>query len=174
MVNPLPRLPAMESVTFTLPRKEMAVLERVAASLLDGGTVSLDAPRSQDERSPMDRGVAALQIIVNAVRDHAMTGQGRRLIAFLAGIYHGQRFPFDLTDLRALDTRLSDACLEVLAFDRTGAMEVHCWGVVSAVELNEWFQSAGLYYRAQSRRLGRELYQGKYGDKGHDDLGLTE
>ena len=46
---------------------------------------------------------AAWQEIVagqRAVEEHPGTGQARRLVRFLAGLYNGGGFPFDLTDLR--------------------------------------------------------------------------
>lgn len=119
------------------------------------------------------KGLAGLQVIVEALKRHSGTGQTRRLARFLAGVYNGDRFPFDLTDLRALDTRLADACLAVLSLDRLGRREIHTWGIVDADQLNRWFQEAGLYYEAQQRRIGRELYKQKYGEEGHEDEGLT-
>lgn len=116
--------------------------------------------------------VAALTLIVSRLRRSPDTGQGRRLVAFLAGLYHGERFPFDMTELRGLDWDLSEACLAVLAYDRCGVAEIHKWGVVTADELNKWFQEAGLYYRAQQRRIGRDLYLSQFGEDGHPDEGL--
>jgi hypothetical protein len=41
------------------------------------------------------------------------------------GLYNGQRFPFDLTDLRLLDDEYPNAALTVLRMDARPAMEVH-------------------------------------------------
>jgi len=46
-------------------------------------------------------------------------------VRFLAGVYNGNEFPFDLTDLRALDTDLANACIDYLNYDRLAKAEVH-------------------------------------------------
>jgi hypothetical protein len=51
----------------------------------------------------------ALQYIEKAINDHPTTGQARRLVRFLAGLYNGQDYPFDLSELRGLDTKLASA-----------------------------------------------------------------
>ncbi len=119
-----------------------------------------------------DKGLDGLRVIVEAISRHHGTGQGKRLVRFLAGLYNGQRFPFDLTELRGLDTRLSDACMALLQLDLRGEKEVHAWGIVDGDQLNEWFDDGGLYYDVQRRRIGRELYDQKYGENGHPDEGL--
>jgi hypothetical protein len=62
----------------------------------------------------MERARIGLSRIVTAVEEHPGTGQGRRLVRFLAGVYNGNDYPFDLTDLRALDTELASACIDYL------------------------------------------------------------
>jgi hypothetical protein len=57
------------------------------------------------------RGMTALQEIEKAINDHPNTGGAKRLVRFLAGVYNGQDYPFDLTELRGVDTRLANACL---------------------------------------------------------------
>lgn len=73
----------------------------------------------------MERGRLALERIETAIREHPTTGQAGRLVRFLAGVYNGSEFPFDLTDLRALDTDLANACLDYLNYDRLNKREVH-------------------------------------------------
>jgi len=54
------------------------------------------------------------------------TGQSVRIARFLLGLYNGPAFPFDLTDLRAIDRSLKNDCLDVLAMDSKACeMEVH-------------------------------------------------
>jgi len=44
----------------------------------------------------------------------------------LLGLYNGPAFPFDLTDLRAIDRSLNNDCFAVLAMDSKACeMEVH-------------------------------------------------
>lgn len=117
--------------------------------------------------------LAALSRIVRAVRQHPGTGQRRRLTGFLAGLYNGPRFPVDLSNLRALDPELQQACLTVLAQDMQGSSEIHQWGVIDVIELNELIAEDGHYYLAQARRLGWELYHVRYGEEGHPDEGMS-
>ena len=56
---------------------------------------------------------------------HRDTGQSRRIARFLLGLYNGERFPFDLTDLRGLDFELFDDCMSVLRMDYQPEQEVH-------------------------------------------------
>lgn len=71
-----------------------------------------------------ESGFEALQRLYEvACRD---TGQARKVAAFLLGLYNGDRFPFDLTDLRGLDDDLFMDCMAVLRMDaRLTRKEVH-------------------------------------------------
>ena len=55
--------------------------------------------------------MAALQDIEKAINEHPTTGGAKRLVRFLAEVYNGQDYPFDLTELRGLDTILANDCL---------------------------------------------------------------
>lgn len=92
----------------------------------------------------MERARTALQTIETAIREHPTTGQARRLVHFLAGVYNGSDFPFDLTDLRALDTKLANACLEYLNYDRLGKREVHHHLSGGDHELHKWLRDYGI------------------------------
>jgi hypothetical protein len=92
----------------------------------------------------MERARPALAIIETAIRQNPTTGQARRLVAFLAGLYNGHNYPFDLTDLRALDTRLANACLDFLNYDRLGKREVHHHLAGGDRDLNRWIEDIGL------------------------------
>lgn len=66
---------------------------------------------------------ALLRVWKMANRDHGGAGVCARL---LLGLYNGNRFPFDLTDLRLLDnTMLADA-FTLLALDARCTQEIHC------------------------------------------------
>jgi hypothetical protein len=71
------------------------------------------------------RGLAALKrLLPIAGRDH---GGAVRVRKFLLGLYNGQAFPFDLTDLRLLDPHIQEDCLAVLVMDVDGpSVEIHC------------------------------------------------
>jgi hypothetical protein len=57
-----------------------------------------------------------------AQRDH---GGSRVCVKLLLGLYNGQRFPFDLNELRCLDDRHLDAAMAVILSDASPQMEVH-------------------------------------------------
>lgn len=68
-------------------------------------------------------GIAALQRLVKVAQGD--TGQSGVVGRFLLGLYNGDEFPFDLVDLRRLDTDLHDDCISVLRLDYTPVQEVH-------------------------------------------------
>jgi hypothetical protein len=56
------------------------------------------------------------------------TGQCRTIVRFLAGLYNGSAYPFDLTDLRTIDDALYEDCMTVLRMDaRYCVQEVHTY-----------------------------------------------
>ncbi len=65
-------------------------------------------------------------------------------MCFLAGVYNGSDFPFDLTDPRALDTALANARLDYLNYDRLGRREVHRHLSGGDTELQRWIDDYGL------------------------------
>jgi hypothetical protein len=86
--------------------------------------------REQDERTarlPAIRmeGEAALRRLLPIAQGN--TGQCRHVAAFLLGLYNGTRFPFDLTDLRAVDSEIFGDCMAVLQMDAQPAGEVHTY-----------------------------------------------
>lgn len=68
-------------------------------------------------------GEAALQRLYKVAIQHS--GQCRIIARFLLGCYNGRRFPFDLTDFRAIDEELFQDCLAVLRMDARPEREVH-------------------------------------------------
>ena len=91
-----------------------------------------------------ERGMSALRVIENAIQRNPATGQARRLVSFLAAVYNGSEFPFDLTELRALDTELANACLDYLNYDRLGRCEVHRHLSTGERELHRWIDDYGI------------------------------
>jgi hypothetical protein len=55
------------------------------------------------------------------------TGQSMVIARFLLNLYNGERFPFDMTDLRRLDFELFDDCMAVLRMDFQPQKEVHLY-----------------------------------------------
>ena len=70
-------------------------------------------------------GVAALQRLLDIAHGHS--GQCKHVAGFLLGLYNGNRFKFDLTDFRCLDTAIFNDCLEVLKMDHSPVQEVHLY-----------------------------------------------
>jgi hypothetical protein len=97
-----------------------------------------------DIQAIMDRAQDALQIIETAIGNNPTSGQAGRLVRFLAGLYNGSDYPFDLTDLRALDTRLANACLDYLNYDRLGKREVHRHLTGGDRRLHQWLEDYGI------------------------------
>jgi len=84
------------------------------------------------------KAMAALQVIEKAINYYPTTGGAKRLVRFLAGLYNGQDYPFDLTELRGLDTTLANACLDYLNYDRLGIKEVHKHLAHGERDLHRW------------------------------------
>lgn len=78
----------------------------------------------QAQREPIhNAGIAALRrLLPVALRD---TGQSGIVARVLLGLYNGQAYRFDLTELRGLDPNLFDDCLALLRMDYCPAQEVH-------------------------------------------------
>jgi hypothetical protein len=89
----------------------------------------------------MERARPALETLETAIREHPTTGQAGRLVRFLAGVYNGEDYPFGLTELRALDTELANACLDYLNYDRLGKREVHHHLAGGDRELHSWMKA---------------------------------
>ena len=93
-----------------------------------------------------NKAVLALRMLVLEIRrlspdhDHAQT-----MVAFLAGIYNGSAYPFNLCRLREIDAHNAMACVQILQYNclRTEE-EIHEWGVFDADELHRWIDIAGI------------------------------
>jgi hypothetical protein len=102
------------------------------------------------ELSAITRGaMEALRVIETAIRRNPTTGQAGRLVRFLAGVYNGYAYPFDLTDLRALDVGLANACLDYLNYDRLGRREIHHHMSGGERDLHRWIQEYGIESRTE-------------------------
>jgi len=93
----------------------------------------------------MERARPAIQLIESAIRQGG--GQAAILVRFLAALYNGYEYAFDLIDLRALDTRLANACLDYLNYDRLGKQEVHHHLSGGEKELHHWIEHYGIQPR---------------------------
>ena len=98
----------------------------------------------QSVRRIKHRAMVAIDTISSSIEHHPGTGQSRRLVKFVAGCYNGDDYPFDLTNLRALDTALAQACLDYLDYDRLGVLEVHHHLPGGERMLQRWIHDYGL------------------------------
>ena len=72
--------------------------------------------------------VASLVSLWNLTQRHPGTSGARVAAGVLLGLYNAERFPFDLTELRALDADNLGHALEVIRADAAHCqMEVHSW-----------------------------------------------
>ena len=70
----------------------------------------------------------ALITLWNTTQQHIGTSGARVCAGVLLSLYNGNRFPFDLTDLRSLDDNLLQAALDVIRGDAEHCQhEVHEW-----------------------------------------------
>lgn len=75
--------------------------------------------RAQDK----DAGLDSLTILLEQTRGDS--GQCGTVARFLAGLYNGTDFPFDMTELRGLDADLFEHCIAVLRLDSHPDVEIH-------------------------------------------------
>jgi len=92
-------------------------LEKFHQLLVERARRDAERPKIQAE------GEAALRRLFDVANGHS--GQCEIIAKFLLGCYNGDRFPFDLTDFRAIDSALFDDCLAVLKMDAAPQREVH-------------------------------------------------
>jgi hypothetical protein len=96
--------PKRIQVTVDLATQSQAAeLNAAWQEILAGQRLRLNTA-AEDLSEIMERARTALPLITHAVETNPGAGQSRRLVRFLAGLYNGSDFPFDLTDLRSLDT----------------------------------------------------------------------
>jgi hypothetical protein len=70
------------------------------------------------------------------------------LVRFLASLYLKYDCPFELTDLRTLDTALANACLDDLNYDRLGVCDLHRHLADGGAEVEGWIRDYGYLPRA--------------------------
>lgn len=87
-------------------------------------------------------------------RHDAGTSGARRAALVLLGLYNGPRFPFDLTELRAVDTNIQRDALAVISEDaRRCQREVHSWlnVLTGRVDFGERFEHLAWKFRVKGR-----------------------
>jgi len=110
---------------FDVASDDQAAELRAAYEEIIVGKRTRISTAAEESLEVMERARTGLALIVKAIEEHPGTGQTRRLVRFLAGVYNGNEYPFDLTHLRALDTALANACIDYLNYGRLGKAEGH-------------------------------------------------
>jgi hypothetical protein len=110
-------------VTLEIDADRQEVFSRMVSEFFRGETKHDEAIRARAK--DQEQGVASLKRLYEVAQGHS--GQCRYIAEFLAGVYNGSRFPFDLTNLRCLDPELVEHCLAVLRMDARCEGEVHTY-----------------------------------------------
>ena len=122
----LGQLPAADEkveITVTIPKSHLRSFNRMLTEYWYSGLFKeAEATRAADREGWIE----SLRELFR-LAEHSDTGQARVCAAFLAGLYNGPRFPFDLTDLRLLDVHLFAHALNVLRLDNVPEKEVHLY-----------------------------------------------
>jgi hypothetical protein len=105
----------METQTVTAESTSLSALEARRQRLVSHYAATV-ARYSDGQR-------AAIRLLYTTARDMLDTGGGSTCGKLLLGLYNGTRFPFDLTDLRRLDSDRMEAAMVVIRMD---ASQTYC------------------------------------------------
>jgi hypothetical protein len=135
--------PGFVRVEFECPAELRPQIDLALQEILAGHSGRLRS-LERDVVAIETRAMRALDRIVTAIETHD-SGQTRRLVRFLAGLYDGRTFPFELDELRGLDDELAAACLDYLNYDRLGRREVHAHLSGGDRQLHAWIKRCGFW-----------------------------
>lgn len=130
-------------VEAEIPASQLTEFSEAVVALVAGERPRMDT-LDRDLAAITRQAMTALKTIETAINDHPTSGQARRMVRFLAGVYNGADYPFDLTDLRALDTELANACLDYLNYDRIAKAEVHTHLPGGGAQMQRWIAAGGI------------------------------
>ena len=134
-------------MTFSVSSEgEAQELDAAWREIVSGQRARMNAA-AQDLDEIMERAMIGLKRIVDAIEANPGTTQTRRLVQFLAGLYNGNEYQVDLTDLRAVDTELANACVDYLNYDRLAKVEVHTHLPGGGRQINQWIRDNGVRAR---------------------------
>lgn len=140
------RLPPFQKtvhVEADIPISQVDEFEKMMSAISAGERPRMDT-LERDVTAIKLRALSGLKTIEAAINEHPTTGQAGRLVRFLAGVYNGSDYPFDLTDLRTVDTALANACLDYLNYDRLCLAEVHTHLMNGDRDLHRWLEQYGI------------------------------
>jgi hypothetical protein len=128
-------------VEVEVPEALMGEFDLMVQEVLAGPRTRL-TQLEQEFKAIETRALAGLEVILDCVRTSG-AGQAARLVRFLANLYLKYDCPFDLMDLRTLDTRLANACLDYLNYDRLGVCDLDRHLADGGVEVEGWIRDYG-------------------------------
>ena len=111
------------------------------------GDLSALLPAAEGLDEIMQRARTGLRKITAAIDANPGASQTIKLARFLAGLYDGHDYHFDLTALRDLDTDLASACIDYLNYDRLGRSTVQSQLAGGDTRLTGWVRAQGLLPR---------------------------
>lgn len=138
-VTRLPPFSKTVHVEADIPVSQRDEFERAIVDIIAGERPRMDA-LDRDLAAIKARAMTGLADIESAINAHPTTGQAKRLVRFLAGMYNGQDYPFDMSELRGLDTQLASACMDYLNYDRLGIKEIHKHLANGESDLHRWLE----------------------------------
>lgn len=117
----------MMKITVDVPAEKQGQFHQLWEQILSDETAPINQQvqaAHKVSQDVMEAGKAALFRLYEVAQGD--TGQCRTIVRFLAGLYNGSAYPFDLTDLRTIDDALFEDCMAVLRMDaRHCVQEVH-------------------------------------------------
>jgi hypothetical protein len=120
----LPRKPERKAITIEIDAADAPAFNEMLDEFFNGARYQAVIERKQADRHTQ---IESLRRLYELTQKHWKTGDARVIAHFLASLYNGYRFQFDLTDFRTLDCDIFEHCINVLRLDSQPAQEVHCY-----------------------------------------------
>jgi hypothetical protein len=130
-------------VELSVPESQREELYCAWHEVVTGNRLRIES-LERDVALVTSRARTGLRAIEKAVRLQKDGGPAVLLTAFLASLYNGYEFPFDLSDLRDLDIDLANACLDYLNYHRLGLAEIQDELPGGERELQRWIRHYGI------------------------------
>jgi hypothetical protein len=139
-----------QAITFQVPRHLVdAFIEATNQFFAQAHEGTTPAQRAAEVRAgDRDAALDSLALLFHLTEDDS--GQAAVIARFLASLYNGKDFPFDMTELRDLDEDLLEHCLAVLRLDSRHSIEIH-----------RYFPDGEARWQAMVRRWCAQQTEGK-------------
>lgn len=96
---------------------QLAELDAAWREIVTGKRLPRTEALEQDTEAIMERARDGLAMMVKFIEQNAAASTSARLVKFIAGMYNGDDYHVDLTDLRTFDSPLATAVLDYLNYD---------------------------------------------------------